>query len=122
MASPSFGGDIALRPDCPWACFRQAPFRPGSTAWYTNSLTALLGIRTRYPNEHHNFFGDRISAPQRAAVQGTHQRIVPISRPFFLFLFISTKSATLQFYSVALSLRTDEQRKKKGNLWNAVMV
>ena len=26
-------------------------------------LTALLGIRTRYPNERHNFFGDRISAP-----------------------------------------------------------
>jgi len=54
------------------------------------------------------------------AVQGTHQRIVPISRPFFLF--ISTKSATLQFYSVALSLRTDEQRKKRGHLWNGVMV
>ena len=52
------------------------------------------------------------------AVQGTHQRIVPISRPFFG----STKSATLQFCSVALSLRTDEQRKKKGNLWSAVMV
>ena len=46
------------------------------------------------------------------AVQGTHQRIVPISRPFFG----STKSATLQTCSVALSLRTDEQRKKKGNL------
>ena len=95
---------------------RQAPFRPGFTAWCTNSLTALLGIRTRYPNERHNFFGDRISAPQRMAVQGTHQRIVPISRPFL------TKSATLQTCSVALSLRTDEQRKKKGNLWNAVMV
>jgi len=54
------------------------------------------------------------------AMQGTHQRIVPISRPFFLF--ISTKSATLQFYSVALSLRTDKQRKKKGNLWKSVMV
>ena len=57
------------------------------------------------------------------AVQGTHQRIVPISRPFFG----STKSATLQvlqrgaFIQVAI-LRTDEQRKKKGNLWNAVMV
>ena len=54
------------------------------------------------------------------AVQGTHQRIVPIPRPFFLF--ISTKSATLQFCSVALSLRTDEQRKKRGSLWSAVMV
>jgi len=54
------------------------------------------------------------------AVQGTHQRIVPIPRPFFLF--ISTKSATLQNCSVALSLRTDEQRKKRGNLWNGVMV
>ena len=97
---------------------RQAPFRPGSTAWFTNSLTALLAIRTRYPNEHHNFFGDRISAPQRMAVQGTHQRIVPISRPFFG----STKSATLQFCSVALSLRTDEQRKKREILWNGVMV
>ena len=97
---------------------RQAPFRPGFTAWCTNSLTALLGIRTRYPNEHHNFFGDRISAPQRMAVQGTHQRIVPIPRPFFG----STKCATLQTCSVALSLRTDEQRKKKGNLWNGVMV
>ena len=96
----------------------QAPFRPGSTAWCTNSLTALLGIRTRYPNERHNFFGDRISAPQWMAVQGTPQRIVPISRPFFH----STKSATLQFCSVALSLRTDEQRKKKGNLWNGVIV
>ena len=96
---------------------RQAPFLPGFTAWCTNSLTALLGIYTRYPNERHNFFGDRISAPQRMAVQGT-QRIVPISRPFFG----STKSATLQFCSVALSLRTDEQRKKKGNLWNGVMV
>lgn len=95
---------------------RQAPFRPGFTAWFTNSLTAPLGIRTRYPNERHNFFGDRISAPQRMAVQGTHQRIVPISRPFL------TKSATLQTSSVALSLRTDEQRKKKGILWNAVMV
>ena len=91
---------------------RQAPFRPGFTAWCTNSLTALLGIRTRYPNECHNFFGAPISAPQRMAVQGTHQRIVPISRPFFG----STKSATLQFCSVALSLRTDEQRKKRGNL------
>ena len=96
---------------------RQAPFRP-VTAWFTNTLTALLGIRTRYPNECHNFFGDRISAPKRAAVQGTHQRIVPISRPFFG----STKSATLQFCSVALSLRTDGQCKKKGNLWNGVMV
>ena len=37
------------------------------------------------------------------AVQGTHQRIVPISRPFFHF--ISTKSATLQFCSVALSFK-----------------
>ena len=54
------------------------------------------------------------------AVQGTHQRIVPIPRPFFHF--ISTKSATLQFCSVALSLRTDGQCKKKGNLWNGVMV
>ena len=99
---------------------RQAPFLPGFTAWCTNSLTALLGIYTRYPNERHNFFGDRISAPQRVAVQGTHQRIVPISRPFFLF--ISTKSATLQFYSVALSLRTDKQRKKRGSLWSAVIV
>ena len=97
---------------------RQAPFLPGSTAWGTNTLTALLGIRTRYPNERHNFFGDRISAPQRVAVQGTHQRIVPISRPFFG----STKSATLQFCSVALSLRTDGQRKKRGYLWNGVMV
>jgi len=52
------------------------------------------------------------------AVQGTHQRIVPISRPFFG----STKSATLQFCSVALSLRTDEQRKKREILWNGVMV
>ena len=93
---------------------RQAPFRPGFTAWCTNSLTALLGIRTRYPNECHNFFGDLISAPQRMAVQGTHQRIVPIPRPFFHF--ISTKSATLQFCSVALSLRTDGQCKKRGNL------
>ena len=97
---------------------RQASFRPGSTAWCTNSLTALLGIRTRYPNERHNFFDDRCSAPQRMAVQVTHQRIVPISRPFFG----STKSATLQLCSVALSLRTDEQRKKRGNLWNGVMV
>ena len=64
------------------------------------------------------FLDDRISTPQRAAVQGTHQRIVPISRPFFG----STKSATLQFCSVSLSLRTDEQRKKKRNLWNGVMV
>lgn len=92
------------------------PFRPDSTAWGTNSLTALLGIRTRYPNERHNFFGAPISAPQRVAVQGTHQRIVPISRPFL------TKSATLQTCSVALSLRTDEQRMKRGNLLNAVMV
>ena len=96
----------------------QAPFRPGSTAWFTNTLTALLGIRTRDPNERHNFFGDRFSAPLWVAVQGTHQRIVPISRPFFH----STKSATLQTCSVALSLRTDEQRKKRGNLLNAVMV
>ena len=95
---------------------RQAPFRPDFTAWCTNSLTALLGIRTRYPNERHNFFGDRISASKRVAVQGTHQRIVPISRPFL------TKSATLQTCSVALSLRTDEQRKKRGSLWNGVMV
>ena len=75
------------------------PFRPDSTAWGTNSLTALLGIRTRYPNEPHNFFDDRISAPQRMAMQGTHQRIVPISRPFL------TKSATLQTCSVALSFK-----------------
>ena len=60
-----------------------------------------LGIRTRYPNERHNFFGGRISAPKRAAVQGTYQRTVPISRPFFH----STKSATLQFCSVALSFK-----------------
>ena len=99
---------------------RQAPFRPDFTAWCTNSLTALLGIYTRYPNERHNFFGDRISAPQRVAVQGTHQRIVPIPRPFFHF--ISTKSATLQVCSVALSLRTDEQRKKRENIWSTVMV
>ena len=45
-------------------------------------------------------------------------RHAPTHRPFFG----STKSATLQFCSVALSLRTDEQRKKKGNLWNGVMV
>jgi len=52
------------------------------------------------------------------AVQGMHQRIVPISRPFFG----STKSATLQVCSVALSLRTDGQRKKREILWNGVMV
>ena len=52
------------------------------------------------------------------AMQGTHQRIVPIPCPFFG----STKSATLQFCSVALSLRTDEQRKKREILWNGVMV
>ena len=79
---------------------RQAPFRP-VTAWFTNTFTALLAIRTRYPNERHNFFDDRISTPKRAAVQGTHQRIVPISRPFFHL----TKSATLQTCSVALSFK-----------------
>ena len=86
----------------------------------TAAPDTLLGIRTRYPNECHNFFGDLISAPQRIAVQGTHQRIVPIPRPFFHF--ISTKSATLQVCSVALSLRTDEQHKKRENLWSTVMV
>ena len=75
-----------------------------STASFTNTLTALLGIRTRYHDECHNFFDDRISAHQRMAVQDTHQRIVPIPRLFF-FLFISTKSATLQFCSVALSFK-----------------
>ena len=50
------------------------------------------------------------------AVQGTHQRIVPISRP------VLTKSATLQTCSVALSLRTDGQCKKREILWNGVMV
>ncbi len=87
---------------------------------HTATPDTFLSIRTRYPNECHNFFGDRISAPQRMAVQGTHQRIVPISRPFLLF--ISTKSATLQFCSVALSLRTDGQCKKRGYLWKGVMV
>ena len=54
------------------------------------------------------------------AVQDTHQRIVPTPRPFFHF--ISTKSATLQFCSVALSLRTDGQCKKRENIWSTVMV
>lgn len=44
-----------------------------------------------------------------------------ISHLFSLPL-VKTKSATLQFCSVALSLRTDEQRMKRGNLLNAVMV
>ena len=112
-----------MRPDCTWVRIRQVPFRPGSTAWFTNTLTALLGIRTRYPNERHNFFGDRISAPQRMAVQGTHQRIAPISRPF-LPLNKERHAAVLQrgaFVQVGILL-TDEQRKKRGSLWNAVMV
>lgn len=40
----------------------------------------------------------------------------------FSLPLVKTKSATLQFCSVALSLRTDGQCKKKGNLWNGVMV
>ena len=38
------------------------------------------GAKTRlFLRKNGQFFGDRISAPQRMAVQGTHQRIVPSS-------------------------------------------
>ena len=39
-----------------WERIKKAQFHPISTAWFTNSLTSLLGIRTKYNDERYNFF------------------------------------------------------------------
>ena len=60
-----------------WERIKKAQFRPISTAWFTNSLTSLLGIHTKYNDERYNFFGDKFANPTRIAVQGDEQHEVP---------------------------------------------
>ena len=60
-----------------WERIKKAQFRPISTAWFTNSLTSLLGIRTKYNDERYNFFSDKFTNPTRLAVQGDERHEVP---------------------------------------------
>ena len=60
-----------------WERIKKAQFRPISTAWFTNSLTSLLGIRTKYNDERYNFFSDKFANPTRIAVQGDERHEVP---------------------------------------------
>ena len=60
-----------------WERIKKAQFRPISTAWFTNSLTSLLGIHTKYNDERYNFFSDKFTNPTRIAVQGNERHEVP---------------------------------------------
>ena len=60
-----------------WERIKKAQFRPISTAWFTNSLTSLLGIRTKYNDERYNFFSDKFANLTRIAVQGDERHTVP---------------------------------------------
>ena len=60
-----------------WERIKKAQFRPISTAWFTNSLTSLLGIHTKYNDERYNFFSDKFTNPTRLAVQGDERHEVP---------------------------------------------
>ena len=60
-----------------WERIKKAQFRPISTAWFTNSLTSLLGIRTKYNDERYNFFSDKFVNPTRIAVQDDERHTVP---------------------------------------------
>ena len=60
-----------------WERIKKAQFHPISTAWFTNSLTSLLGIRTKYNDERYNFFSDKFTNPTRIAVQGNERHEVP---------------------------------------------
>ena len=60
-----------------WTRIKKAQFRPFSTAWFTNSLTSLLGIRTKYNDERYNFFSDKFANPTRIAVQDDERHTVP---------------------------------------------
>lgn len=60
-----------------WTRIQKAQFRPISTAWFTNSLTSLLGIHTKYNDERYNFFSDSFSNPTRIAVQGDTRHVIP---------------------------------------------
>lgn len=68
-----------LRKEYPeiWKQIKRAKFRPISTAWFTNSLTSLLGIHTKYNDEHYNFFSDRFNNPTRIAVHADERKEVP---------------------------------------------
>ena len=60
-----------------WTRIKKAQFRPISTAWFTNSLTSLLGIHTKYNDERYNFLSDKFANPTRIAVQGDERHTVP---------------------------------------------
>ena len=60
-----------------WERIKKAQFRPISTAWFTNSLTSLLGIHTKYNDERYNFFSDKFANPTRIAVQDDERHTVP---------------------------------------------
>ena len=60
-----------------WERIKKAQFRPISTAWFTNSLASLLGIRTKYNDERYNFFSYKFANPTRIAVQGDERHTVP---------------------------------------------
>ena len=60
-----------------WERIKKAQFRPISTAWFTNSLTSLLGIHTKYNDERYNFFSDKLANPTRIAVQDDERHTVP---------------------------------------------
>ena len=68
-----------LRKEYPelWERIKKAQFRPISMAWFTNSLTSLLGIHTKYNDERYNFFSDKFANPTRLAVQGDERHEVP---------------------------------------------
>lgn len=68
-----------LRKEYPeiWKQIKNAKFRPISTAWFTNSLTSLLGIHTKYNDEHYNFFSNQFNNPTRIAVYAAERKEVP---------------------------------------------
>lgn len=48
----------------------EARYRPISTAWLTNTLTLTAGIRTRYSDEHYNFFGKQFAPSEERKTEG----------------------------------------------------
>jgi len=92
----------------------ESHFAPSQRGAPTRS-PRLLGIRTRYPNERHNFF----SATAFLRTNGWPCKArTNASSLLPLHLNKERHAAVLQrgaFVQVAI-LRTDEQRKKRGNL------
>ena len=52
----------------------ESRFRPISTAWFTNTLTLMVGIETPYSDERYNFFGSQFSPQTERKTEGEDGR------------------------------------------------